>query len=274
MTGPVRTIAVCSGKGGVGKTTVAVNLALRLAQRGARVLLLDADLGLANSDLLLGLRPGANLRDVYAGHCELEDAIATGPCGLRVLAGASGDHDMATLGELQLAGLVRACSELRVPVDHLVVDLPAGIGDAVVVLARAVAERIVVICDDPASLTDAYGLIKVLRTTRRVRRFRVLANRVRDQRHGRALFGRLAAVCERFLDVSLDYLGGVCEDRRVQEAAQRRSPLMVSFPGAPAACALDAVCARLRAAAGPSDDEGHVAFFAERAWAVGRECPA
>src|ERR1700741_1073955 len=159
---PVQVIAITSGKGGVGKTSVSVNLSTSLAMSGKQVMLLDGDLGLANVDVMLGLQPSYNLAHVLEGQCTLDETILGGPAGLMVVPASSGKKNMAELTRAENAGLVRAFSELSRPLDVLIVDTAAGIADSVITFSQASQEVIVVICNDPASLTDAYALIKVL----------------------------------------------------------------------------------------------------------------
>ena len=154
---PVQVIAVTGGKGGVGKTNVSVNLSLALADLGRRVMLLDADLGLANVDVLLGLTAKRTLADVINGECDLRDVLLQGPGGIRIVPAASGTQSMVQLSPMQHAGLIQAFSEISDNLDVLVIDTAAGIGDSVVSFVRAAQEVIVVVCDEPASVTDAYA---------------------------------------------------------------------------------------------------------------------
>jgi flagellar biosynthesis protein FlhG len=272
---PVKVIAVTGGKGGVGKTTVAANLGVALAARGREVLLLDADLGLANVDVMLGLSPRFNLSHVLSGECRLEDAIVTGARGLNVIAAASGVKRMANLSNAEHAGIVRAFDELYHRIDVLVIDTAAGLGDSVLTFCQAAQEVVVVVCDEPASLTDAYGLIKVLSREHRVGRFRVLANQVRNPLHGRELHMKLARVCDRFLNVTLDFLGSVPHDRYARAAVQRQVPVVDAFPSSPAALAIKNLAERADNWAVPERARGHLEFFLERLVRAGAgECPS
>ena len=166
--GPVRTIAVTGGKGGVGKTNVSANLAVALADMGKRTLLLDADLGLANIDVILGLQPKLTLADLVAGRCTLDEVILEGPGGVLVVPAASGRRHMAELQPAEHVGLVNVFSELERDLDFMVVDTAAGITDGVLTFCQAAQDTVVVVCDEPASITDAYALIKVLSRERGV----------------------------------------------------------------------------------------------------------
>lgn len=181
MPDPVRVIAVTSGKGGVGKTNISVNLAASLSLAGQRVMLMDADLGLANVDVLLGLEPHFDLQHVINGEKSLDDIIVEGPLGIHVVPASSGVEKMAELTKLEHASLIAAFSELKQPIDILIVDTAAGIADGVVSFAKACQDVIVVVCDEPTSLTDAYALIKVLSVRHGIKQFQILANMVKDE---------------------------------------------------------------------------------------------
>ncbi len=211
---PVKVIAISGGKGGVGKTLVAVNLGAALAKLGRNVMLLDADLGLANVDVLLGLHARLNLEHVVNGECALEDVILTASSGLRVVPASSGSLAMASLGRAQHAGLIHAFSQLFEPLDMLLIDTAAGLSDGVVTFTEAAQRVVVVVCDEPASLTDAYALIKVLCRRQPGCRIEVVANMVDSAAHGRVLFDKLARVCHRFLGVSPAYFGHIPHDER------------------------------------------------------------
>lgn len=266
---PVKVIAVTGGKGGVGKTTVSANLAIALADRGRRVLVLDADLGLANIDVLLGLQPRWNLSHVLAGEHSLDEIMVDGPKGIRIVPASSGVGRMANLGALEHAGLVRAFSELQAPVDVLLVDTAAGLHDSVLTFARAAQHALVVVCDEPASLTDAYALIKVLSREQGVGRFQVVASQTRSPGEGRGLYQKLLRVCDRFLDVTLEYAGHVPYDEFVRRAIQCQAAVVEAFPGSPAAQAFKNLAARADTWLAPDGARGHLEFFVERLVAAG-----
>jgi len=262
---PVRVLAVASGKGGVGKTNVSVNLATALATLGEQVMLLDADFGLANVDVLLGLTPKQTLADVVAGRATLAEVILAGPKGVRIVPSASGKRHMAEMTPLQHAGIVQAVSTFDGPLDTLVVDTAAGINDAVLTFCQAAQEVLVVVCDEPASITDAYALIKLLARERGQLRVHVVANMVRGPVEGRALFDKLARVVERFLpEASLAYLGAVPQDEHLRRAVQKQKPVVDAFPASPSAVALREIATRIHRWARPSSPRGHVEFFVER----------
>ena len=262
---PVRVLAVASGKGGVGKTNLSVNLATALAAMGEQVMLLDADFGLANVDVLLGLTPRQTLADVVAGRARLEDAILAGPRGVRIVPSASGKRHMAEMTPAQHAGIVQAVSAFEGPLDTLVVDTAAGINDAVLTFCQAAQEVLVVVCDEPASITDAYALVKVLARERGVLRMHVVANMVRSPVEVRALYDKLARVVEKFLpEASLAYLGAVPQDDHLRRAVQKQKAVVEAFPASPAGQAFRELATRIHRWARPTAARGHVEFFVER----------
>ena len=261
---PVQVIAITGGKGGVGKTNVSVNLGVALAQCGRRVMLLDADLGLANVDVLLGLKPRWTLAHVLAGERELEEVIVHGPAGLRIVPAASGVAGMADLPPSVYGGLIQAFGQLAVDLDVLLVDTAAGVSEGVMSFARAAQDVLVVVCDEPASLADAYALIKLLSTQHGVSRFRVLANMVRRARDGRELFGKLLSVCDQYLDVVLEFAGVVPFDDYLRKAVQRRQAVIEAFPRSPAAFALRQLAQQVEQWPRAGGASGHLEFFFER----------
>ncbi|MCP4429472.1 MAG: MinD/ParA family protein [Gammaproteobacteria bacterium] len=261
---PVRVISVTSGKGGVGKSNVAVNLAVILAQNGERVMVMDADMGLANIDVLLGLSPKLNLSHVINGECMLEDTIIEGPSGIQIIPASSGVASMSDLTPAENAGIIRSFSELTVPVDTLIIDTAAGIADSVVSYTRASREVIIVVCDEPASITDAYAMIKVLSRDYGMHRFHVLANQAHDIQQGRQLYNKLAKVSEKYLDVALNFLGTIPYDDSLKKAVQKQKSVIEAFPRSPASMAFRQIARKAQQWPVPKDMEGHLEFFIER----------
>lgn len=263
-TKPVKVISVTGGKGGVGKTNISANLAVAMSMLGRRVMLLDADLGLANIDVLLGLQPSHSLADVVSGARSLQEVIVVGPAGIRVIPGASGLSNMANLTPAQHAGIVHAFSELTEDLDVLIVDTAAGLSESVLRFCEAGNEVLVVVCDEPTSITDAYALIKVLSMERGVSRFRIITNMTHQGGDGRHLFEKLLRVTERFLQVTLDHAGSIPYDDRVWRAVQLQTPFVTSFPTSLAASALKKLALRADSWEEPRAARGNIEFFVER----------
>lgn len=261
---PVRVITVASGKGGVGKTNVSVNLALALASQGKDVTILDADLGLANIDVMLGLHSKKNLSNVMHGECNLDEILLDGPLGVKVIPASSGVKDMAEMSPAQHAGLVSAFSELSHNIDVLIVDTAAGISDSVVSFSRAAQEVIVVVCDEPASITDAYALIKLLNKDQGIFKFHILANMVSGPQQGREVYDKLSKVSDRFLDVALDYIGHVPFDEHLQKAVKRQKAVVEAFPRSRAAQAFQTLSKKVNNWPLPTASGGHLEFFVEK----------
>ncbi|NQZ53427.1 MAG: MinD/ParA family protein [Piscirickettsiaceae bacterium] len=263
-TRPVKVIAVASGKGGVGKTNITVNLGVALASQGKQVLLLDADLGLANIDVMLGLHPQYNLFHVIDGSKSLSDIIVEGPAGLKIIPAASGVQKMAELSPAEHAGMIQAFSEMEQHLDVLLIDSAAGISDSVISFTRAAQEIIVVVCDEPASITDAYALIKLLSREYNVEHFHVIANMTRNIQEGRELFDKIAMVCERFLDVSLDFMGIVPFDEDLRRAVKKQRSVVEYLPQSKSAAAFTHLAKKVEHWPVIKQPRGHLEFFVER----------
>ncbi|MCF6211250.1 MAG: MinD/ParA family protein [Gammaproteobacteria bacterium] len=261
---PVRVITVASGKGGVGKTNVTVNLGLSLTAQGKEVLLLDADLGLANVDVMLGLHTHYDLSHVLKGERTLEEVICTGPQGMRIVPASSGLQNMAGLSSAEHAGIISAFSELSVTPDVLLIDTAAGISDNVVTFSRAAQEVIVVVCDEPASITDAYALIKLLNREYGICRIRVLTNRVQSVQDGRALYNKILKVTDRYLDVALDFMGVVPEDEYLRKAVQKQRAVVDAYPRSKSALAFKKLASKADSWPVPASAGGQLEFFVEQ----------
>ncbi|MBB3046351.1 flagellar biosynthesis protein FlhG [Litorivivens lipolytica] len=260
----VKVIAVASGKGGVGKTNVSVNLAYQLSRAGRKVLLLDADLGLANVDILLNLKPKRNLSDVLEGHCSLKDILVTAPGGFTVIPAASGKKGMAEMAKSQHAGIVMAMSELDQDFDVMIVDTAAGISDSVVTFSQASHHVTVVCSDEPTSMADAYALIKVLSRDAGIERFKVLRNRLPNDLEARAGFKRLEETANRFLNVQLEYAGYIPDDPFVAKAVSRQRCVSEAFPSSPSAKAFKTFADKTDSWDTPVTPHGGLEFFVDR----------
>ncbi|WP_198674981.1 MinD/ParA family protein [Aliidiomarina taiwanensis] len=260
----IKVIAVTGGKGGVGKTNVSLNMALAMAEQGKRVLVLDADLGLANVDVILGLRVEKNLSHVLSGECSLDDILVEGPKGIYIVPSTSGTRSMVELSPQEHAGLIQAFSNMRTPFDVLIVDTAAGISNMVLSFARASQDVVVVVCDEPTSITDAYALIKVLSREHNVFRFKIVANMVRTMREGQVLFNKLTKVTDRFLDVALELAAIIPYDENLRKAVRRQELLVQAYPRSPGSLALKALGKRAANWPIPAHAGGHLEFFIEQ----------
>ena len=261
---PVRVIAVTSGKGGVGKSSVSVNLGVSLATMGKQVMLMDADLGLANVDVLLGLRPRFNLSHVIDGERSLEDVVMEGPAGLKIVPASSGLSTMANLEPAEHAGVIRAFSEISFPLDVLLIDTAAGISGNVISYTRAAQEIIVVVCDEPTSITDAYALIKLLNKEYDLHRFHILTNMVSSSQTGRELYRKILQVTDRYLDVALEFMGVVPNDEYLRKAIQRQKAVTDAFPRSKSALAFKKLAQKADSWPMPASAGGRLEFFVER----------
>jgi flagellar biosynthesis protein FlhG len=262
--GPVQVIAVTGGKGGVGKTSVSINLATAMSSAGKRVLLLDGDLGLANVDVMLGLSPRQTLAQVLDGSCTLDEVIVEAPQGFHVVPSASGVATMANLSATEHLNIVQAFSSLSTRLDVLIVDTAAGIAHGVLQFSQAAQHVLIVVCDEPASITDAYALIKVLSRTHGVRQFQVLSNQCSKPGEGMNLFKKLERVTSRFLDVVLEYAGEVPEDPYLKRAVREQRPVTEAYPASPAAQAFKKLALKAVKWPVPSGPRGNLEFFVER----------
>lgn len=261
---PIRAVAITGGKGGVGKTNVSVNLGVATAELGQKTMLLDADLGLANIDVVLGLHPQRDLSHVLRGEATLEDILVEGPAGLRLIPGASGVTSLASLTPAEHTGLIRAFSEVAMDTELLIVDTAAGISDAVLSFSRASHEILVVVCDEPASITDAYAIIKLLHRDYGHQRFRILANMVRSAQEGRELYNKMCRVSDRYLDVTLNFLGSIPYDDCLRKAVKMQRPVVQAFPRSRAAQAFRNLAKKVETWPQPGGANGQVQFFVER----------
>jgi flagellar biosynthesis protein FlhG len=260
----MQVIAVASGKGGVGKTNVVANLAIALQRRGKRVVVIDADLGLANLDTLLGLNPHATLRQVLRGECSIKDVLVDGPAGIRIVPASSGYEDLTQLSDGQRLTLLEQVDSLDGDFDVLLIDTGAGISNNVTFFATAAQETLVVVTPEPTALTDAYALIKVLATRYAEDSFAVLVNMTRSEFEARKTFTQLTRVTERFLQVSLRYAGHVPWDSEVPEAVRRQQAVIDMAPATPATRAIDGLAERICAAPAQARAKGGLQFFFRR----------
>jgi flagellar biosynthesis protein FlhG len=269
---PAPVFAITSGKGGVGKTNVVANLAAALTLRKKRVMVIDADLGLANLDLFFGVRPLYTLADFFAGLATLDQIIIPNGNGVLLLPGARGVQEITALRHDQKAALLTELDALNHDIDLVLVDTGSGISDAVTYFATSAQEIVVVVTPEPSSITDAYALIKVLALVHHEKRFRILANNVSCEAEARRLFDALSGMALRFLNASVDLFGWVPRDRQLMRAVARSQMVVTDAADAPSAKAFACIAERLiQMTSNRSRIKGHLQFFFRRMLEAARE---
>ncbi|MCB0324539.1 MAG: MinD/ParA family protein [Bdellovibrionales bacterium] len=258
---PARVLSVTSGKGGVGKTHTTVNLGLALVKLGKRVLLLDADIGLANINIMLGFKPASTLLEVVRGGLDIEDVIVHHASGLDIIPATSGVTDMTNLSEEERITLVGAFDNLANKYDFMLVDTGAGIGTNVLYFNEAAEQILVVVDPEPTSITDAYALIKVLSTQCAVKEFDIVVNRAPVGSDGREIFAKLAAATDRFLPVRLSFLGAIADDESVSQAVRRQTPFLELYPSTRASRDISRLAKKVAESPGSRTPKGGVQFF-------------
>ena len=260
----IRVISVTSGKGGVGKSNVVSNLAIALSTQGKKVLVIDADLGLGNLDVLLGLSPLYNLNNVLNGEKSISEIIVDGPAGIKIIPAGSGVQEFTSLGQHEKLKLLDELDMLEEKFDIMIVDTEAGISENVTYFAVAAQEIIVVVTPEPTSITDVYALIKLLATKYSEHHFKVLVNMAKDSEDALEVFRKLANVAGRFLDISLDYLGCVVKDEKVVEAVKRQKAVSELFPDSEAAACFTTLAKRVIENTRQTRLKGNIQFFFRR----------
>lgn len=267
---PIQVIAVGGGKGGVGKTNVAVNLAVGLGRIGRRVTLLDSALGMANSDVTFGVKPRQTLLEVLTGEATLSEVVLETGDGVNIVPASSGVPELATLSMEHYAGLIHAFSELADSMDTLVIDTAAGISEEVICFLAAAQEVLMVVCNEPTSIGDSYGLIKLLNERHGVRKIHIVTNMVRSKRDGTEAFAKLTSVSDRFLDIELDHAGSLPFDECLRRAVRRQAPVMRAYPSSPVSRAFERLADEVAGWEVSNSPSGQLEFFVERLVAVQR----
>ncbi len=227
---PLKVVTISSGKGGVGKTNVVANLAIALAGLGRNVLLLDADLGLGNLDVLLGLTPEYNFAHVLSGEKSMDEIVVEGPRGISIIPAASGLEELTALTTEQKINLFSQIEGLSEKVDIMLIDAAAGISRNVLFFNMVAGERIVLTSPEPTAIVDAYALIKVLHQDSGINRFRLLVNQAAGDKQGLEVYRNVSTVADKFLNISIDYMGIIPYDENLRKSVRQQKPVIELFP--------------------------------------------
>lgn len=257
-----RVLSFSSGKGGVGKTNIVVNTAIALSRLGQKVLILDADMGLANIDVMLGLTPQWTINHVFAGQKTLSDVVIEGPEGVLILPSSSGTTELINLGESEKLFLLDSLEELAADIDMMFIDNSAGISDNVFYFNMAAQQRVVVVTPEPTSITDAYALIKLMSSRHQVKSFSILVNSAHNANEAKKVYRQLTTVADRFLDsISLDYLGFILKDDSVHKAICQQKALLQLYPDSNAAKGFMTLAHTILSQQIPNESTGNIVFF-------------
>jgi flagellar biosynthesis protein FlhG len=257
-------IGIASGKGGVGKTTVSANLAIALASLGKKVMVFDADLGLANAQLALGCRAPFNFSHVMSGEKTLQEIIVEGPMGVKLVPGASGIQHMASLNQVETAGIIQSFSEIEDELDYFIVDLAAGLSDTVMTFLSACQHRFIVLKNEPSSIADAYATIKVMIQDYDLEAISLIPNSVSSQAEGERLFGSINSVIQNFLGRQVNYLHSISEDEMVLRSIKASQPLLTYAPASTATRNFVSLAKSVIAMESGMSLTGGMQFFVER----------
>lgn len=257
----IKTITVTSGKGGVGKSNVVANLAIAFSKAGKKVMIIDADLGLSNIDVIFDLAPKYTIQHILSGEKRLADVLADGPYGIKILPASSGVQELTELNEFQRLRLIEEFEAYDADIDLLLIDTGAGISENVAFFCIASQEIIVVTSPEPTALTDAYALIKVLNTRYQEKDFKILVNSARNSEDAFEVFKRLSIAAEKFLSLSLDYLGFLPYDETVPKAVRQQKAFIEAYPNSKASENLRIIAAKVLEEESPKKIKGSLQLF-------------
>ncbi len=262
-----RVIAITSGKGGVGKTNFAVNLAILLSKSGHRVFLLDADFGLSNIEVILGILPKYNFLDVLNGDKSIEEIVTNGPNGVKFISGGSGMSELANISERQMSLIINNMSYLDRYADIILIDTGAGISKSVTNFIKAASEAIIITTPEPTSVTDAYTIIKTIKedSTLSLPEMQIIINRTESVEEGIEVFDKLSRVAQRYLDIKLSCLGVIPYDYNLVKAVKKQEPVSISFPNTDATKAIAIIASKLiQGGINSGNDQGGFKTFIKR----------
>lgn len=253
--------SITSGKGGVGKTAVVANLAYNLASMGKRVLILDADLGLANIDVVFGLSPQYNLNHFFSGEQALQNILVEGPYGIQILPAGSGIQNFIKLDAQQKMRLLDGLDEMHNHFDFVLIDTEAGISENVTYFNTAAQEILVVTTPEPTAITDAYALMKLLSTQYHEKKFNLVVNQIRNEDDALDVYRKLTMVANRYLDISIDYLGSIPEDRQMIDAIKKQRVISEIYPSSKITTSFHELASRICSEPSQSTPKGNLQFF-------------
>jgi flagellar biosynthesis protein FlhG len=261
--------SITSGKGGVGKTAVVANLAYMLGSMGKRVLILDADLGLANIDVVFGLSPSYNLNNFFSGEQDLLDIMVDGPMGIKILPAGSGVQNFTRLDSHQKMRLLDGLDSLHNHFDFVLIDTEAGISENVTYFNTAAQEILVVTTPEPTAITDAYALMKLLSTQYHERNFNLVVNQIRTEDDALDVYRKLTMVSNRYLDISINYLGSIPEDRQMIDSIRKQKVISELFPDSKITSAFRELAGRICSEPSQSYPKGNLQFFWKKLLKIG-----
>jgi len=258
----MRVISITSGKGGVGKTNIVTNLAYVLSKFEKNVYIFDADIGLANIDVLLGLTPEYNLQHVLNGEKSINEIIVQGPGNIKIFPASSGIQELSELNDEQKIHLLSEFGSLKDEIDFMFIDTGAGISSNVMYFNMAAREKTVIVTPEPTSITDAYAIMKVMSKKYSINRFKLVANQVKDEAEAEELYANLNSVAERFLDVTIDFTGYVCKDNNIVNSVRKQKLVSELYPNSPASLCFARLAKTLIENVPEDTLGGNIEFFA------------
>ena len=257
----MRVLSVTSGKGGVGKTNFVTNLAYVLSKFGKNVYIFDADIGLANIDVLLGLTPEYNLQHVLNGEKSINEIIVNGPGNIKIFPASSGIQELSELNDEQKIHLLSEFGSLKDEIDFMFIDTGAGISSNVMYFNMAAREKIVIVTPEPTSITDAYAIMKVMSKKYSIDRFKLVANQVKNEAEADELYANLNSVAERFLDVTIDFTGYICMDNNIVKSVRKQQLVTELYPESPSSLCFVRLAKAILENAPEDSISGNIEFF-------------
>ncbi|MCP3889948.1 MAG: MinD/ParA family protein [Desulfobulbaceae bacterium] len=258
---PTNVYSITSGKGGVGKTAVVANLAYTLASMEKRVLILDADLGLANIDVVFGLSPTYNLNHFFTGEQSLADVMIEGPKGIKIIPAGSGVQNFTRLDGRQKMRLLDGLDSMHNHFDYVLIDTEAGISENVTYFNTAAQDILVVTTPEPTAITDAYALMKLLSTQYHEKKFNLVVNQIQNEDDALDVYRKLTMVANRYLDISIDFLGSIPEDKQMIDAIRKQKVICELFPTSRITQSFQQLASRICLEPSQNMPKGNLQFF-------------